>query len=46
MDVNLWRVKIAPSERGPVYRTDGKPDLNRHVVKNTPYAAWFDPLQA
>lgn len=23
-------------ERGPVWWTDGSPDLNRHMVKNTP----------
>jgi hypothetical protein len=25
-------------ERGPVWWSDGSPDLNRHMVKNTPYA--------
>ena len=30
--------KIALGERGPVWWTDGAPDLNRHLVKNTPYA--------
>ena len=28
-------------ERGPVWWTDGAPDYNRHMVENTPYAAWF-----
>lgn len=28
-------------ERGPVWWTDGAPDLNRHLGKNTPYAEWF-----
>lgn len=32
--------KVALGERGPVWWTDGQPDLNRHLVKNTPYAAW------
>lgn len=32
--------KIALGERGPVWWTDGSPDLNRHLAKNTPYAAW------
>jgi hypothetical protein len=27
-------------ERGPVWWVDGSPDLNRHLVKNTPYASW------
>ncbi len=33
--------KIALGERGPVWWTDGAPDLNRHMARNTPYAAWF-----
>ncbi|SIR22550.1 hypothetical protein SAMN05880582_10861 [Rhizobium sp. RU20A] len=36
--------KVALGERGPVWWDDGAPDLNRHLVKNTPYAAWFDRL--
>ena len=28
-------------ERGPVWWTDGAPDLNRRLAKNTPYAEWF-----
>lgn len=31
-------------ERGPVWWTDGAPDYGRHLVKNTPYAEWFDAL--
>lgn len=37
--------KRALGERGPVWWTDGDPDLNRHMVKNTPYAAWFVALK-
>jgi hypothetical protein len=33
-------------ERGPVWWTDGSPDLNRHMVKNTPYASWYADLRA
>lgn len=33
--------KRALGERGPVWWTDGAPDLNRRMVANTPYAAWF-----
>lgn len=33
--------KIALGERGPVWWADGAPDLNRHMVRNTPYADWF-----
>ena len=32
--------KVALGERGPVWWTDGARDFNRHLVKNTPYAAW------
>lgn len=31
-------------ERGPVWWTDGAPDYNRKMVKNTPYAEWFAGL--
>lgn len=33
--------KLALGERGPVWWTDGAPDLNRHRVRKTPYANWF-----
>ncbi len=33
--------KVALGERGPVWWTDGAPDLDRHLAKNTPYAEWF-----
>lgn len=36
--------KVALGERGPVWWDDGAPDFNRHLVKNTPYAAWFERL--
>jgi len=32
--------KRALGERGPVWWDDGAPDYNRHLAKNTPYAAW------
>ena len=38
--------KVALGERGPVWWTDGAPDLNRHLAKNTPYAAWFAAEEA
>lgn len=31
-------------ERGPVWWTDGAPDLNRHMARTTPYAAWYAAL--
>ena len=34
--------KIGLGERGPVWWTDGARDYNRHLVKNSPYAAWYD----
>ncbi len=36
--------KHALGERGPVWWIDGAPDLNRHLVRNTPYAPWFASL--
>ena len=32
--------KHALGERGPVWWTDGAPDLNRRLAKNSPYAEW------
>lgn len=31
-------------ERGPVWWTDGAPDFNRRMAKNTPYAHWYVAL--
>lgn len=36
--------KIALGERGAVWWTDGAPDYNRHLAKNTLYAEWFAAL--
>ena len=36
--------KIALGERGEPWWTDGAPDWNWHMVKNTPYAEWFHSL--
>ena len=33
--------KVALGERGPVWWSDGAKDFNRYLVKNTPYAAWY-----
>ena len=33
--------KLALGERGPVWWTDGTPDWNRRLVRNTPYADWW-----
>jgi hypothetical protein len=37
--------KVALGERGPVWWKDSAPDVNRHMVKNTSYAAWFAALE-
>ncbi|HEY8590591.1 MAG TPA: hypothetical protein VIL55_13690 [Naasia sp.] len=34
-------VKRRLGERGPVWWTDGTPDYNRKLAKNTPYADWY-----
>ncbi len=38
--------KCALGERGPVWWDDGSPDLNRRLVRNTPYADWYSTLSA
>lgn len=37
--------KRALGERGPVWWTDGAPDLNRHMARTGPYADWFAGLE-
>ena len=39
------RAKRALGERGPVWWTDGAPDYNRRLVRNTPYREWFQAIQ-
>lgn len=36
--------KVALGERGPAWWTDGAPDFNRKMAKNTPYRSWFEGL--
>ncbi len=36
--------KRALGERGPAWWTDGAPDCNRRMARDTPYAAWFEGL--
>ncbi|WP_241527416.1 hypothetical protein [Sphingomonas turrisvirgatae] len=38
--------KRALGERGPVWWSDGAPDWNRHLAKNTPYAQWYASLDS
>ena len=33
--------KVGLGERGPVWWSDGAPDLNRQKVKDSPYAEWY-----
>jgi hypothetical protein len=33
--------KTCLGERGPVWWTDGAPDLNRHLASTTPYSQWY-----
>ena len=40
------KAKRSLGERGPVWWTDGAPDMNRKMVANTPYAGWHAALQA
>lgn len=37
--------KVSLGERGPVWWTDGAKDFNRHLVKNSPYAAWYQQVR-
>jgi hypothetical protein len=39
-------IKRKLGERGPVWWSDGSPDLNRHLVKYTPYAKWHSSLKS
>ena len=41
----VHEAKVALGERGPVWWDDGAPDYNQKMVKNTPYADWFDSLE-
>jgi len=41
---SVEKAKVGLGERGPVWWTDGSPDLNRHMVRNTSYGGWFAGL--
>lgn len=41
---SVHEAKVGLGERGPVWWTDGSPDLNRRMVRNTSYADWFNGL--
>ena len=36
--------QTALGERGPVWWSDGAPDQNRRMARNTPYADWYAAL--
>jgi hypothetical protein len=38
------RAKRDLGERGPVWWSDGSPDLNRRMAAGTPYAEWYATL--
>lgn len=38
--------KVALGERGAPWWTDGAKDFNRHMVKNSPYAQWYQDVTA
>ncbi|MCC2978391.1 hypothetical protein LK533_17210 [Sphingomonas sp. PL-96] len=37
--------KVALGERGPVWWSDGAPDQNRRMARNTDYADWYAALE-
>ncbi|MFL6591854.1 MAG: hypothetical protein ACJ8GK_03995 [Luteimonas sp.] len=40
------RAKRSLGERGPPWWSDGAPDYNRRLVRNTPYRDWYATLDA
>lgn len=36
--------KVELGERGPVWWRDGAPDYNRKMVRNSPYAKWWEGM--
>lgn len=42
---NVDDAKVDLGERGPVWWTDGSPDLNRRKARNTTYADWFATVE-
>lgn len=41
----VHEVKVALGERGPVWWSDGEPDFNRYLAKNTVYRDWYAELR-
>jgi hypothetical protein len=44
--VAVDQAKRGLGERGPPWWSDGAPDYNRHLARNTPYRDWFEALIA
>jgi hypothetical protein len=44
--IEVNAAKQALGERGPVWWSDGAPDYNRTLVRNTPYAGWYAEVMA
>ena len=42
----IREAEVGLGERGAVWWKDGAPDLNRQLVKNTPYADWFSAVDS
>lgn len=38
------KAKTSLGERGAPWWTDGAPDLNRRLIAETPYAAWYESV--
>ena len=38
---NVHAAKVSLGERGPVWWSDGAPDENRKLIKNSSYANWW-----
>lgn len=41
----VHQAKLGLGERGAPWWTDGAPDFNRHLARNTPYAPWYAQAQ-
>lgn len=40
----IEQAKVDLGERGPVWWSDGSPDLTRHLARTTGYADWYAGL--
>ena len=41
----VQKAKVKLGERGPVWWSDGSPDYNRRMVRDTPYRQWAAGLE-